>query len=110
MRGRWLVCAGYAYVMAIVMATGMVTVYAHDGSTVCSQVLHYLHHELSSRREEEMASDPGSALASAFLATNGHLERLATQRPVAVDARQSGCCALVLYMRDGKLYVAARLT
>lgn len=73
------------------------------GRDVSQLAMHAMVHLLDQKHAELLKQQPTVALAAAFAQVQ---EELRAAPPHAVDATDSGACALVAYLRDGTLHVA----
>jgi protein phosphatase 2C family protein 2/3 len=81
--------------------------HGRQGREVSLEALFALHEQLDSRASS-LRAEPAKALCESFEAVDAHLGALAqhAETRARVDARESGCCALVALLRGRTVWVA----
>ena len=99
--------AAFATPFAALRGTALFVVcdgHGRDGDTVSREVLNSLVYELE-EHAEAMITRPALVIADAFAAVDAHLRLMATSESIQVDARESGACVVLAYLRGSTLWV-----
>lgn len=78
--------------------------HGRTGDDVSQEVLNSLAFELE-ENADSLLDEPGHTIARSFQAVNDHLSAMAAEPTIEVDARESGTCCVLAYLRAGSLWV-----